>query len=124
MEFGGYYQSLIVIFVILGFLGLFLWIVKKYGTRFGFNPMRQTRNLYLEDSIALGPKRDACVVRYNKKKFLLGVTDSRITLLSVINDTDNTDEQKTVQNNESLYKNRESVNQDLINQKKKKNQKE
>ena len=92
MEFGGYYQSLIVIFIILGFLGLVLWVVKKYGTKFGFNPMKKDKNLYLEDYIALGPKRNACVVVYKEQKFLLGVTDQNINLLSVIDDVDDIDE--------------------------------
>lgn len=86
MELGGYFQSLTIIFVLLGFLGLVLWAVKRYGARFGFDRFHPDRNLCLEDHITLGPKRDVCVVRYKDKKFLLGATDHGITLLSVIDD--------------------------------------
>ena len=86
MELGGYTQSLIIIFIILGFLALVLLVIKKYGTRFGFNKAFKNKDLYLEDHIALGPKRNACVVVYKEKKFLLGVTDNNISLLSVIDD--------------------------------------
>ncbi|MBI9089835.1 MAG: flagellar biosynthetic protein FliO [Desulfobacterium sp.] len=84
MELGGYFQSLTIIFVILGFLGLVLWGIKRYGARFGFNRFHQDRDLCLEDHISLGPKRDACVIRYKDKRFLLGVTDHGISLLSVL----------------------------------------
>jgi flagellar protein FliO/FliZ len=86
MESGGYYQSIIVIFVILGFLALVLFAVKKYGIKFGMNRLNQNKDFCLEDHISLGPKRDACIVRYKEKKFLLGVTDHRISLISVIED--------------------------------------
>ena len=89
MEFGGYTQSLIIIFIILGFLTIVLLVVKKYGARFGFNRSFKNKNLYLEDHIALGPKRNACVVVYKGKKFLLGVTDNNISLLSVLDDREN-----------------------------------
>lgn len=89
MEFGGYTQSLIIIFIILGFLALVLLVVKKYGARFGFNKPFKNKDLYLEDHIALGPKRNACVVVYKGQKFLLGVTDHRVSLLSVIEDSKN-----------------------------------
>jgi len=86
MELGGYFQSLTIIFLILGFLGLVLFGVKRYGARFGVGRFNKDRELFLEDHIGLGPKRDVCVVRYRKKKFLLGATDHGISLLSVIDD--------------------------------------
>jgi flagellar protein FliO/FliZ len=93
MEFGGYFQSLAVIFALLGFLGLVLWGVKRYGAKFGFNRFRQERDLSLEDHIPLGPKRDVCVVRYRDKRFLLGVTDQGISLLSALDDEKDQGEQ-------------------------------
>ena len=84
MEPGGYFQSLTVIFVILGFLGLVLWAVKRYGSRFGLSRFKSQRDLTLEAHLSLGPKRDVCVISYRGKKFLLGATDHGVTLLSAI----------------------------------------
>ncbi|MDY0220924.1 MAG: flagellar biosynthetic protein FliO [Desulfobacterium sp.] len=91
MEPGSYLQSLTVIFVILGFLILVLLGIKRYGVRFGLSSLKQHRELTIEAHLSLGPKRDVCVVRYKDKKFLLGATDSGITLLAVVDEssTDN-----------------------------------
>lgn len=86
MGFEGYIQSLIVIFLILGFLLIVLWAVKKYGIRLGLAKMGTDKDLVLENHISLGPKRDACVVRYKNKKYILGVTDHQINLIAEIED--------------------------------------
>ncbi|WP_022665970.1 FliO/MopB family protein [Desulfospira joergensenii] len=85
------YSSLAAIFAILGFLILILFAIKKYGTRLGMKQLRQNRTLVLEDRISLGQKRDACVVRFREKTYLLGVTDHHISLLAAF---DNPPEQE------------------------------
>lgn len=91
MEPASLLKSLLIIFSILGFLALALWAIKKYGGQFGLSRIQQNKNLVLEDQISLGPKRHACVVRFNSKKYLLGVTDHHISLLDV---AENITEQK------------------------------
>ena len=78
------YSSLAVIFSILGFLVLVLFGMKRYGTRLGLKRLDSNRTLILEDRISLGPKRDACVVRFREKSYLLGVTDHHISLLAAV----------------------------------------
>lgn len=82
-------QSLIFIVVILGFLCLALWGIRTYGARLGFVRFRQGRDLVLEEHVSLGPKRDACVLRYKNRKYLLGVTDRHISLISAIDPEEN-----------------------------------
>ena len=81
---GTYFQSLVVIVSLLGLLLLMLWGVKKYGLKLGFHPGMKGRELKMEDHLSLGPKRDVCIVRYRNKHYMLGVTDQRVSLLSVL----------------------------------------
>lgn len=81
-----YLRSILVIAAVLGALGGVLWVIRTLGNRVGITDGfgQKKRKLRLEEHIALGPKRGACVVTYEDKKYLLGVTDQQVTLLSEI----------------------------------------
>ncbi|MCG8564150.1 MAG: flagellar biosynthetic protein FliO [Desulfobacterales bacterium] len=81
MALGGYLQSLVIIFSILGFLGMVLWLVKRYGLKLGVSSGRG-RDLTLEDRISLGPKREICMVRYKNRRFMVGSTDHHLSLIA------------------------------------------
>lgn len=87
MEPGSVMQSLVIIFIILGFLGLVLFGIKKYGARIGLDRLRPDRELQLIESISLGPKRGVCIVRYRGKRYLLGVTDHQVGLIDRMEDS-------------------------------------
>lgn len=80
---GGYFQAIGVLLLLLALLWGVVWLVRKYG-KFNFLPQPGALPrdaLRLEAQLPLGPKRSLVVVRFLNKRVLLGVTDHQITLL-------------------------------------------
>lgn len=83
-SWGGYFQAIGVLFLLLAFLWAGLWFIRKYG-KFNFIPKPGSlpRNaLRLEAQLPLGPRKGLMVVRFLNRRLLLGVTDHQITLLT------------------------------------------
>lgn len=83
-SWGGYFQAIGVLFLLLAFLWAGLWFIRKYG-KFNFIPRPGSlpRNaLRLEAQLPLGPRKGLMVVRFLNRRLLLGVTDHQITLLT------------------------------------------
>lgn len=81
---GGYFQAIGTLFLLLALLWGAVWAVRKYG-KFNFIPKPGAfpRNcLRLEAQLPLGPRKGLMVVRFLNKRLLLGVTDHQITLLT------------------------------------------
>ena len=78
-SWGGYFQALAVLFLIVAALWAALWYVKRKG---GFKILTMQGDLTLESRMALGPKKSLIVVRFLNKRVLLGVTDQQITMLT------------------------------------------
>ena len=82
-SWGGYFQAIGVMLLLLAALWVGLWAVRKYG-KFRFVPRSDALPhdaLYTEAQLPLGPRRGLMVVRFMDKRLLLGVTDTQITLL-------------------------------------------
>ena len=75
------------LFIILGVIFLGFYLLKRYGHKAGFG-LGANNRLKLMDSMNIGPKKSIVVVRFLNKDLVLGVTDTRINLLteSQIND--------------------------------------
>lgn len=85
-SWGGYFQAIALLFLFIGLLWLGLWFLKRRG---GIQKLGiLTRDLTVENRLALGPKKTLVVVRFLNKRMLLGVTDQRITLLTELSDDD------------------------------------
>ncbi len=69
------------LFLLLAVLFLFLYILKRYGHRTGL-PFSQQYQLKILAQMSLGQKKKLILVRFLNKILLLGVTDSRIELIS------------------------------------------
>lgn len=83
-SWGGYFQAIGVLFLLLAALWAGMWFLRKYG-KFNFIPKAGAlpRNaLRLEAQLPLGPRKGLMVVRFLNKRLLLGVTDHQITLLT------------------------------------------
>lgn len=78
-SWGGYFQAIGVLFLIIAVLFFALWYLKRKG---GIRHLTGHGDLFLESRLALGPKKALFVVRFLNKRVLLGVTDQRITLLT------------------------------------------
>ncbi len=90
---GGYFQSIGILLVLLAALWAVVWLLRKYG-RFNFIPRPGAfphDGLRLEAQLPLGPRKGLSVVRFLDKRLLLGVTDKQITLLQEIGDHDEND---------------------------------
>ncbi len=92
---GGYFQALGVLLLLLALLWGLLWLLRKYG-KFRFMPTGNTfprAGLQLETQLPLGPRKGLMVVRYLDERLLLGVTEHNITLLRTLPlDAQNADE--------------------------------
>lgn len=73
------------LFIILALLFVVLWLLKRYGPKAGLG-MFHRGDLKMEGQLGLGPKKSVVVVRFLNKVMVLGVTDSRITLLTEMED--------------------------------------
>lgn len=85
---GGYFQAIGVLLLLLAALWGGVWVLRRYG-KFNFLPQPGTLPrdaLRLEAQLPLGPRRSLAVVRFLNKRVLLGVTDHQITLLTETED--------------------------------------
>lgn len=83
-SWGGYFQAIGTLFLLLALLWGAVWAVRKYG-KFNFIPkpgVFPRESLRLEAQLPLGPRKGLMVVRFLNKRLLLGVTDHQITLLT------------------------------------------
>lgn len=83
-SWGGYLQALSAVFLLLAFLWLMLWLLRRYG-KFNFLPRPGSLPrdaLIMEAQMPLGPRKGLTVVRFMGKRLLLGVTEHNITLLA------------------------------------------
>lgn len=83
-SWGGYFQAIGVLFLLLAALWAGVWLLRKYS-KFNFIPkpgMLPRDALRLEAQLPLGPRKGLMVVRFLNKRLLLGVTDHQITLLT------------------------------------------
>lgn len=81
----GYFQSLGVIFLLLGLIALALYLLKRFGPRSGMGLFKRGE-LQLEGQLAIGPKKSVVVVRFLNKRLVLGVTEAQINLLTEVDD--------------------------------------
>ncbi len=87
---GGYFQAIGTLLILLAVLWGVVWLVRRYG-RFNFLPKPGAfprDGLRLESQLPLGPRKGLMVVRFLNKRLLLGVTDHQITLLKETADED------------------------------------
>lgn len=88
-SWGGYFQALGLLFLIIALLWAALWFLKRKG---GIKLLTMHGDLALESRMALGPKKSLVVVRFLNKRLLLGVTDHQITMLTELpRDEDDTE---------------------------------
>ncbi len=93
---GGYFQSIGILMILLAALWVVVWFLRKYG-RFNFIPRPGSfphDGLRLEAQLPLGPKKGLAVVRFLNKRLLVGITDQQITLLQEVKDNDDSMEFK------------------------------
>ncbi len=89
---GGYFQAIGTLLILLALLWGVVWLVRRYG-RFNFLPKPGAfprDGLRLESQLPLGPRKGLMVVRFLNKRLLLGVTDHQITLLKETSDDEDT----------------------------------
>lgn len=80
---GGYFQAIGYMILLLLLLWGVLWAIRRYG-KFNCLPLPGAfpkDGLRMEAQLAFGPRRGLMVVRYLNRRLLLGVTDHQITLL-------------------------------------------
>lgn len=83
-SWGGYFQALGFLCLLLGLLWFAVWLIRKYG-RFNFLPKPGSlprNSLVMEAQMPLGPKKGLMVVRFLNRRLLLGVTEHQISLLT------------------------------------------
>lgn len=83
-SWGGYFQALGFLCLLLGLLWFGVWLIRKYG-RFNFLPKPGSlprNSLVMETQMPLGPKKGLMVVRFFNRRLLLGVTENQISLLT------------------------------------------
>ncbi len=85
VSWGGYFQALAVLCLIIAALWAGLWYLKRRG---GLRLPGMSNDLAVESRMSLGPKKNLMVVRFLNKRLLLGVTDQQITLLTELSDHD------------------------------------
>lgn len=101
-SWGGYFQALAVLFLIVAVLFTALWFLRRKG---GIKLLTGHGNLLVESRMSLGPKKQLVVVRFLNKRVLLGVTDQRITMLTELpTDEDHTEQDDTVPANAADFK--------------------
>ena len=83
-SWGGYFQAIAVLAVLLGVLWAAVWLVRKFG-KFNFMPQPGAfprDALRMEAQLPLGPRKGLVVVRFLDRRILLGVTDHQVTYLT------------------------------------------
>ncbi len=82
-SWGGYFQAIGFMCLLLGLLWLAVWAVRRSG-KFNFLPVPGAfprDGLRLEAQLPLGGKKNLVVVRFLNRRILLGVAEQQITLL-------------------------------------------
>lgn len=69
------------LFLLLAVLFLALYLLKRFGPKTGL-PFAQQYQLKIVGQLSLGPKKKLILVRFLNRILLLGVTDSKIELIS------------------------------------------
>ncbi|MEG2005518.1 MAG: flagellar biosynthetic protein FliO, partial [Bilophila sp.] len=85
-SWGGYFQAIGFMALLMIVLWGALWAVRRYG-KFRFLPIPGALPrdaLRMEAQLPLGPKKGLMVVRFLDRRLLLGVTEQHITLLKEI----------------------------------------
>lgn len=85
-SWGSYIQAMGMLFLALGLLWFAVWLLKRYGVGKIKALTGRGKNLELLETISLGPKRAAVLLRAKDRVFLLGITEQRINMLSEIYD--------------------------------------
>ena len=83
-SWGGYFQALGILCILLAVLWFAVWCVRRYG-KFNFIPRPGALPkdaLIMEAQMPLGPKKGLMVVRFMNRRLLLGVTEHQISLLT------------------------------------------
>lgn len=83
-SWGGYFQALGFLCLLLALLWFAVWLIRKYG-KFNFLPKPGSfpkDSLVMEAQMPLGPKKGIMVVRFLDKRLLLGITEHQISLLT------------------------------------------
>ncbi len=81
---GGYFQALGILCILLAVLWFAVWCIRKYG-KLNFIPRPGALPkdaLIMEAQMPLGPKKGLMVVRFLNKRLLLGVTEHQISLIT------------------------------------------
>lgn len=101
-SWGGYFQAIAVLLLLLALLWGLVWAMRKYG-KFNFMPRPgdfPRDSLRVEAQVPLGPRKGLVVVRFLNRRILLGVTDQHITFLTEAghdNETDSVDFQRIME---------------------------
>lgn len=67
---------LMLAFILVGF-----WALRRFGGRMGLG-VSANKQLQIEGTLGLGPKKTLVVVRFLNKRLVLGVTDANINLIT------------------------------------------
>ena len=85
-SWASYIQGMGMFFILLALLWLAVWLLKRYGAGRFKALTGRGKSLELVETLSLGPKRTAVLLRAKDRTFLLGVTEHRISMLSEIYD--------------------------------------
>lgn len=77
------FSTITALALIVGIMLVLFYIMRRYGHKIGL-PQVKTGNIKLLGQLPLGPKRGVALVETEGKKFLIGVTDNSINLISRI----------------------------------------
>jgi flagellar biosynthetic protein FliO len=73
-------RGLVSVAVVIGLLGLFVWVVRR-GT-FGVAPGRRSTTASVEATLPLGERRSLVVVTVEGRRLVLGLTPVQVSLLT------------------------------------------
>lgn len=85
IAWGGYFQALALLCLVLAALWALLWFFKRRGGLGGFM-LSGSPVMRIESRLALGPKKWIIVTRYLDRRLVIGVTDQAISLLAEFHD--------------------------------------
>lgn len=79
-SFSNYFESLAILFCVLAVLWLIVWFLRKRGGIFPSNSLP----MFIESRLSMGPKKWLIVVNAYEKRFLIGVTEQSMSLITEI----------------------------------------
>ena len=85
------FSTISALALIVGIMFALFYLMRKYGHKIGL-PQVKNDNMRLLGQMPLGPKRGLALVEVEDKKFLIGVTDNSINLISKIDDNEQTND--------------------------------